>query len=405
MDILALTQRKPFPPDRGNRIRTYNLLSRLGEGHRIWLVALDDTPADTPDREALETFCHRHRVVTVSPLRRALGAGRCLLRARPQTLCEMRHPAVHRQIRAWSREVDFDVAYVHRASMAPYWLSANARTGLPAVMDFVDVDSQKWAEQAARAHGLRRWFCAREQRTMRDFERRAHGSAASSLFVSQAESAAFSNVVREHDARALTNGVDGGYFARPQLARRDEPARVLFLGQMDDPANVEAVRWFAAMVWPSLRRERPELHLDIVGARPVDEVRRLEALENVRVTGWVEDVRPYLWAASVSVAPVHLSQGTQNKVLESMAASLPVVVSPMAARGLAEPSGPHLRVAGEPEAFAREVLDLLDDPIAAKLQAEAALEFLSTHHSWEAAAEELERELIAAAATREGVAE
>ncbi len=389
MDVLALTHRVPFPPDRGDRIRSFNLLSRLGQEHRLWLCAIDDAEESQEVQDALESFCHRHAVFALSPWRRAVGALASLVKREPVTLGYFHHPDVTRTIDRWQTEVKFDAAYVFSSSMAPYWLDLHARTGLPGVMDFIDVDSEKWGQYARHERTPKRWIYSREQRELAKYERHILQHAHKCLFVSEAEVRTFATIGPELPTYAMANGVDGEFFAMPQLARRGVPPRLVFTGQMDYGANIDAVTFFVEKILPLVRQTRPDVVFDIVGSRPTPKVRALANVKGVRVTGWVKDVRPYLWDASVAVVPLRIAQGTQNKVLEAMAASLPVVATSMAVRGIANAGGDHLQVADEPQEFAQAILRLVDDPAFAEQQSQRAVSMVNEHHSWDAAARAL----------------
>lgn len=400
MRILALTRRAPFPPDRGDRIRGYQLLRRLGEAHEVHLVSGEDEALEAPRHEALGEFCRSHLVQPLSPLRRLVGAARSMTGDRPLTLGWSHHPTLEATVRRLAAGHPFDVALVFGSSMAPYWLRQWRRSRLPAIMDFADVESERYRHYARRAHGLRRWIYAREHRQLARYEEELAERATRSVFVSEAEARLFRERVPE-GVESIENGVDGGFFARPELSAPVEPYRVVFVGQMDEQANLDAVRWYADRVHSQLRVRFPQITLDVVGPNPGREVQELRGRPGIRITGWVDDVRPYLWSASVAIAPMRIDQGTQNKVLEAMAASVPVVVTPAAARGLGRSEGPHLSVAHAPHDFAEAVAVLLEDPGAARAQAHAALEFVDSHHSWDRAAARMEELLREAAAERE----
>jgi sugar transferase (PEP-CTERM/EpsH1 system associated) len=407
MNILAITHRTPLPPNKGDRIRSFNLLSRLAREHEIWLGCVDDSGTEEQTHAGLAGFCEAHAVFRLSPLRRYAGAAHSLLAREPLTLGWFHHPMLGHQLRAWANAVRFDVAYVCSSSMAPYWLALRAQSGLPAVMDFIDVDSEKWAQVARYTHSPMRLIYAREHHRLAAFERATAQAAFCSVFVSEAEVAIFqAKVAPGLPAEALSVGADEGYFTRPQIVRKADPPRMVFVGAMDHEPNVDAVVHFANDILPLVRLQLPTAQFVVVGAHPSARVKALASRPGIRVTGWVEDARTYLWEASVAVVPMRVAQGTQTKVIEAMAASLPVVASSLATRGLGEPRGPHVRVADDARSFASAVVELIVDPQSARAQADAGVDMVRRFHSWEASARQLAALLERAAASRSaGVAQ
>ena len=325
MRILALTQRVPHRPNRGDRIRAHHLLKRLAREHEIWLASLDDEGGRDRPWPQLEEFCHRATVEIVTQPRRLVAAIRSLLKDEPLSFAWFRHGRLLQTLLDWHREAPFDAAYVFSSSMAPYWFALDARSPLPMVMDFVDVDSLKWGQYASSSRGVKRWIYQREQQLLQKWEVRIARRASVSLFVNEAEVDAFGKMATEVDAlrnplrlEALGNGVDMEAFARPEGYESGGGERLVFVGMMDYHANADAVIWFAQKVWPLLLARHPHLELEIVGARPTAEVRALTELTGVRVTGRVDEVRSHLWDARVAVVPLRIAQGTQNKVLEAM---------------------------------------------------------------------------------------
>jgi len=280
--------------------------------------------------------------------------------------------------------------------MAHYWQEWVKPHGIPAFVDFIDLDSAKLRQHAEQSPAPRRWVHAREARLLVQLEREVAEEAMGSSFVSGAEVEAFERSGSDARVVALENGVDGEYFAAPQIREISDPPRLIFVGQMRYAANIDAVRHLVDDILPLIRERCGPVQLDIIGPHPAPSVAALRAVSGVHVKGWIEDTRPYLWRASVAVVPLRLRQGTQNKVLEPMAASVPCVVSSIAARGLAQPSGPHIRVADHPAAFADAVEELLKNPEAARAQAEAALKLVQEHHNWDLVAARFESLLMEA---------
>lgn len=332
MDLLFLAHRAPSAPDRGDRIRSFHVLKHLAERARVHVVAFDEGHAPRPDLPLASW-----RVVPRTKSR-ARAAAEALATGRPVSLAAFADPAMTAAVARAGRT---DATYVFSGQMAQY-----VRDGF--VMDFVDVDSAKFAQLAAGARGPRRWLLAREARLLAAYERDTAARASASLFVSESEAALFGQ------GSAVGNGIDADHF-RPDAVAPVAASRplVVFTGQMDYPPNVEAVGWFT-------RDVLPHLHADfaIVGRAPTAAVRAL-AGPNVVVTGEVADTRPWLAAASVCVAPLLLARGVQNKVLEAMAMARPVVATPAAAEGIDHRGAIHV---AEPARFADAVAALLAEP-------------------------------------------
>jgi sugar transferase (PEP-CTERM/EpsH1 system associated) len=232
----------------------------------------------------------------------------------------------------------------------------------PFVLDMVDVDSEKWKSLAERSTPPRSTIYRREARTLAAFERAASERARAVLVISEQERDALRAIAPGADIRVVPNGVEVEHFAPPPDAPPREPT-VVFCGVMDYAPNVEGVLWFAEQVWPRVRAARADARFLIVGANPTPAIRALATADpSIEVTGRVDDVRPYLWRAAVSVAPLHVARGTQNKVLESLAAGVPAVITAAVAAGLATDTEGGCTVAGAPGDWATQLLRMLSRP-------------------------------------------
>jgi polysaccharide biosynthesis protein PslH len=253
------------------------------------------------------------------------------------------------------------------------------------VIDFGDIDSDKWTQYANNQVGLSGWLYRREGRRLEVFEGLGSRTFDLSLLVSPEEVALFRD---NHGASAgsvdyVSNGVDSRYFA--PASDRVSPYGgagpvAVFTGAMDYWANADAVTWFAAEVWPKVRKVRPGARFFVVGANPARDVIALGG-NGIVVTGRVPDVRPYLQYAAVVVAPLRIARGIQNKVLEGMAMARPVVLTGKALEGIAADSCKDLLVANTVEGFAAGVLKAFDDD--SRSVGAAARELVVGHYSWD----------------------
>ena len=326
MSILFLAHRVPYPPDRGDKIRSYHVLRHLARRAPVHLYAFADDPADEiphPVLRDLTASC------TIVPRRkgRARATLEALASGRPVSLTAFDSAAMRAALAA---APCCDATYCFSGQMAQY-LPADR----PAVMDFVDVDSAKFGQLAETAALPLRPLLRREARLLGRFERDVAARVAASLFVTDAEAALFRAGGGRGRIAVVENGIDARFFD-PAATFERLPAGPLIVmtGQMDYRPNVDAAIWFADAVLPRLRLRHPEACFAIVGRNPAPALQALARRPGVRVTGAVPDVRPWLAAATVCVAPLKLARGVQNKVLEAMAMARPVIASPAAAEGI-----------------------------------------------------------------------
>jgi len=365
--ILFLAHRIPYPPNKGDKIRSWHELQHLAARHDVCLGAFVDDPEDWQHEAFLRGVCADVHLVPLEPRAAKLRSLRSLVSGEPLSLGYYRSADMQRWVDAKLGEGGQSV-FLFSSPMAQYIGGIGEGTGRPerVVMDFVDIDSDKWA-QYARTHRLpMSWVYGREARLLERYEREVARRADASLFVSEHEAELFRAIAPEsaETVHALNNGVDHHYFS-PDLAL-DNPfaggPNLVFTGAMDYWANVEAVVWFAREVLPLIRERRAEACFTIVGGKPAPAVQALAEIGGVTVTGRVADVRPYIAHADAVVAPLRVARGVQNKVLEGMSMARPVVTTPQGAEGLSCLPGKELWVADGAAAFARACLDALDSP-------------------------------------------
>jgi sugar transferase (PEP-CTERM/EpsH1 system associated) len=377
--VLYLCHRVPYPPDKGEKIRAFHQIRALAGRHKVSLLALCDGPV--PDLAPLEAMCERVEVFPLSRPASYLRAGLGLLRPRPLSLSFFESKEMAERVRELARREHFDVAVVYCSSMAPY---AALAPDVPAILDMVDVDSAKWAQYARFAPLPLRPVYALEARRLRRYEASLAGRFQRIGFATGNETRLYKANAPAARAVTLLNGVDVDFFQPLDLPKAAKPTLV-FTGQMDYFANVDGVVHFAREVFPRLRQRYPEIELLVVGRSPVAAVRDLERLPGIQVTGAVGDVRPFLARAWVFVAPLRIAQGVQNKVLEAIASSLPVVCSERVLAGLADGgfrSGRDLLAASTNEGMERAVAALIDDERERERLAECARQRLLATYRW-----------------------
>lgn len=382
--LLFLSHRIPFPPDKGDKIRSFHMLRHLASRHEIHLGAFVDDPDDWRHQDALRAHCADVKLVELNPSKRKLASLSGLLHGEALSLPYYRRRELQGWVDRTVAEAGIDVAFVFSSTMAQY-VSGPRYARMRRIADFCDVDSDKWRQYAKDKRPPFRQVYAREANRLLAFERRIAAEFDATLFVSEAEADLFRTLAPESGPKisVIENGVDTGFFdPAERYASPYGPGSgpfVVFTGAMDYWPNVDAVAWFVETVFPLVRLECPTAEFWIVGSNPDAKVKALEERPGVRVTGRVADVRPYLANASVAVAPLRIARGTQNKVLEALAMARPLVCTPEAAAGLRLAGGPSFRVVEETVQYSRAVLELLDHGPNAEGRAA-----ILAHYSWEA---------------------
>ncbi len=390
-DILFLCHRVPFPPDRGDKIRSHNILKRLAEASAVHVGCFADDERDMSYAGELAEVA-ASQCVLMRDRSRAVAGLTGLAKGQSMLVSLFDHPGLHQWVRQTLAEQPISAVFAYSVQMAHFVpvLPAHVRF----MMDFVDLDSAKYAAYGAEGSGPMAWINRREGRVLLDFERRVAARADMSSFVSEAEAALFREVSGEGADKvvALENGVALDYFDPtadfPAIPPESGPLLV-FTGQMDYRPNVEAVESFARETLPAIRSARPDVRFAIVGRSPAPSVLALGELPGVTVTGGVPDVRGWIAAADVVVAPLRIARGIQNKVLEAMAMARPVVASPQAAEGIDATHESHFIVAANPAEEAAHILDLLARPDHARRIGLAARARMEERYRWSATLERL----------------
>jgi sugar transferase (PEP-CTERM/EpsH1 system associated) len=393
-DLIFLAHRIPYPPDKGDKIRSWHMLRHLAGRYRVHLGCFVDDPRDMAHRAALEGLCAGCHLAPLPPLRKRLRAVAGLARGEPLSVACYRDGSMRRWLRR-TRAAARPVAALLYSSQTGLYL--DELDGLRVVMDLVDVDSDKWAQYAARRRGPARWLYRREARALAGFEARVAARADACLLVSEPEAALFRERVPAAAGKthALTSSVDADRFSPDRLYPDPFPAGlrpIVFTGAMDYWPNVDAACWFAHEVLPAVRARVPEAAFYVVGFNPAAEVRALAARPGVTVTGAVPDTRDYLAHAACAVAPLRVARGIQNKVLEAMAMARPVVVAAAAAQGLDRVRPGEIAVADGAAEMAAAVVAVLQGAPGASDGRKARARVLADY-GWEANLRVLDRVL------------
>jgi sugar transferase (PEP-CTERM/EpsH1 system associated) len=384
MRILMLAHRIPYPPHTGDKTRAFHIARYLARRHDLTLAFLVDERADLDGLPALRDVVPSVEWGLLWKPWSLVKGLTGLAVGEPLTLPYFNSRGLRRRLAGRMADAPYDLIYASSTPTAQY-----ARgLGVPMVMDFVDVDSDKWRQYSERSAPPLSWLYRAEGRRLQMAEAAIARWARLCLLATASEESLLRSFAPWAQTAVVPNGIDLDYY-RP-IERASAPAAVIFTGAMDYLPNIDAVRHFCDDILPRVRGEVPDTRFYIVGMNPSADVQRLASIRGVTVTGTVPDVRPFYARASVCVAPLRMGRGVQNKVLQAMAMGLPVVASSVAQRGLEAKVGTHLHVEDDPAAFASRVVALLTSPQARTAMGRQGRAFVEAHHAWDASCARLE---------------
>jgi sugar transferase (PEP-CTERM/EpsH1 system associated) len=389
-EILFLAHRMPFPPDRGDKIRSCHVLRHLATLAPVHVATFAETDKDLAEEPQLVAVAASHCLVSrTKPV--PLAGVEALLKRRPVSLTAFHSDQLATYVRTVLEHGAVDTIYVFSGQMGQY--IPDDFSGR-VILDFVDVDSAKFEAYAQAGGGPRAWLDAREGRLLRAEEARLARRAAVSLLVSDEEAALFAARLAPAnralcDVRALQNGIDSVLFdpaavqPEPRLLDCAGP-RLIFTGQMDYAPNITAARRAIERLMPRISAVLPDATFHVVGRNPPEALRALDGVNGSRVWGEVDDIRTWLAGADLALVPLELARGVQNKVLEAMAMCLPVVLTPSAATGIGACHGRNLMIADDDDALVEAVLTLSRDATLAGLIGQQARAHVISTLSWQA---------------------
>lgn len=391
MDIVVIAHRVPYPADKGEKIRTFHQLSYLvAQGHSVTVFAPAENAADVEfARQLAAKLSIRVYTAPLLPAwwrkvralltRQAISASHFYSQALQQLITQSLQQQAPEAILATSSAV---AVYAEKAIQP---LAVTSRPRL--LMDFMDLDSDKWHQYSATARWPMNRVYRREARLVAKLEQQIYHTFDQSFFISANEVSLFSRQLAETSKVAvLANGLDTQTFYPGSIRDPQQVSAApvfLFTGVMDYLPNEDAVLWFVEAMWPQIRQMYPAATFYIAGMNPSKRIQQLAKQPGVLVTGYVEDILPYYHQADIFVGPFRLARGVQNKILQAMACGLPIVTTPLGAEGIACEDGQHLLLASDPAQFVAAITRLLAEPALRQQLSATALHLIQQHYSWQ----------------------
>ncbi len=389
--ILYLVHRIPYPPNKGDKIRSHHFLKALARHYQVYLGTFIDDEEDLQYQQNLSDYCQAVHCQRLNPALSKLKSLKGLLTGDALSLPYYQSRVLQQWVDRTLAQQGISKVVVFSSVMMQFVMH---KPGLEIIVDFVDVDSDKWRQYAEKKQGLERWIYRRESKKLLAFEKQVTQRSKSSFFVSRQEAELFKHLAPEvrHKVGWVNNGVDTDFFD-PAIdwpsPYRDDESVLVFTGAMDYWPNIDAVKWFAEQVFSKIQQQQDNTKFYIVGSKPAPEVLALaEANENIVVTGRVEQMQPYLKYAAVAVAPLRVARGIQNKVLEAMAMKKVVLATPAAMEGIENTEALDVVVEEDADSLARQALSLLQQTNQETISRKNRL-FVEQNFSWASSAQAL----------------
>lgn len=379
MKILFISQRVPYPPNKGDKLRSFNEIVYLSKFHEIDLFCFADDKKDLQYKEELEKYCKNVTIVEGSSIKSNLRTLLALITFKPLSPAYFYSSTLNRKVKSAISKNNYNVLFAYCSSMAPYIDKYN---NIKKVIDFVDVDSEKWYQYTKFSSFPKNIIYSIESRRLRKYEKTIAKNYDHSFLVSDKEVEDFKILVyKTEKITPLLNGVDTEKFARSK--REFNSNNIVFTGAMDYFANIESVLYFVNSIFPIILKEIPEAHFYIVGSKPDKSLLDLASQNtNITATGFVDSVLPYMHDAAVFAAPMQIARGVQNKILEAMSAGTPVVTNQRGFEGITAEPGNDLIVEDDPIVFAEECIRIMKDKKYRNTLVQSGLKCIENNYSW-----------------------
>ncbi|SFK99923.1 hypothetical protein SAMN05216302_102534 [Nitrosomonas aestuarii] len=378
MKILYICHRFPFPPKRGGKIRPFNMIKYLTEqGHQVWVASLARSQQEYDECAGIADYCHQYTIGLINESVQWARMIAYLPIPTPSSLAYFYNRQLKKQINSWLETENFDLIFVHCSSVAQYVENVKH---IPKILDYGDMDSQKWLTYRGFKPfplNLGYWW---EGMKMEYSEKKLAPRFDLTTCTTKAELSTLRSYGTAIRTDWFPNGVDADFFQPDGTAY--DPLSISFIGRMDYFPNQQCMLEFCQHTLPLIQQKIPETELYIVGAEPSREIKALERIKGVHVTGSVKDVRPYILKTAAMIAPLNIARGTQNKILEAMAMGVPVVSSSLAADGIDAVSGEHFLTADTPAEYAEKLISLMESASLRDKYAKAGRERMLSNHSW-----------------------
>jgi sugar transferase (PEP-CTERM/EpsH1 system associated) len=378
MNILFLTSRLPYPPNRGDRLRAFNFIQSLHREHEIYLITFISSDEELQCIPELKQFCHEIKYVMKKPAQSLISVLLNIWRSEPLQSLFYRSSSMSKMINHAIGEGHYDAIYIHLFRMAQFVINFKDQYR---ILDLTDVISNEVKRSLPYRNSFWKLLYSVEYPRILNYERKLTNLFEETWLVSASEHQILSSQIPQANIITITNGIDTQIYHPIDI--RPIPHRIIFTGHMGVPHNIDAARFFALEVFPDIQKMFPDSKFIIAGADPAQSVLDLSSQPNVEVLGYVEDLNFELNRSHIFIAPLRFAAGVQNKVLEAMAAGRPVVTTRMVNEGINAKEDHEIIVADSTDEYIMKLSRLFNDDEYRMKISQAGLDFVRENFSWD----------------------
>jgi sugar transferase (PEP-CTERM/EpsH1 system associated) len=374
LKLLFLTSRFPYPLEKGDKLRAFELIKHLSAYHEIILFAVNDSDVSEEQLAQLKPYCKLIYWEKISKLNSYLNLAKNFLGYLPFSVAYFLRKTVCFSIQDIIKEHQPDHIFCHLIRMSEYVKDVKH---IPKTLDYMDTFSIGMGRMKSTAGWFMQSIINTEHNRLLRYEEVIFDAFEHKIIISEQDRTHIPHKNNDQ-IKVIPNGVDFDFFIPQQ---REKKYDLLFAGNMNYPPNIESVLFIANEILPLLRKQKPDIKFLIAGATPAKEILQLQS-ENIEVTGWVDDIRTCFYESEIMLAPMLISIGLQNKILQAMAMKTPCIVSSLANNAIHAMHQKEVLIADSPEDYVKHILYLLQNKTAANELAENAFQFAKANYDW-----------------------
>jgi len=375
MKLIYLTSRFPYPINKGDKLRSFHQIKELSKQNDIYLISLSEIKVPKSSIKQLDKYCKSVHVYHISLINRIFNLLKTLINNRPFQVNYFYHHKIQKKINSNISVIKPDHIFCQLVRTALYVKDEHS---IPKTLDYMDALSKGLERRIKISKFWQKPFVKMEWQRMKRFENLAFEFFNNHIIISSSDRNEIAHI-NNKNIEIIPNGIDANYF---QKIITDKIYDLIFIGNLSYVPNIEAAKFISKKIFPLLQEKVPNIKILISGSNPSKKVLRLSN-ENIKVTGWVDDIRETYCSGKVFFAPMSLGSGLQNKLLEAMSLGIPCITSNLCNESLGATHMKNIIIGNSVEQYISQILNILNKPELISEIGKNGREFVNKKFSWE----------------------